>query len=133
MAAKWLIPERYTDKADSLLRDFINQDVELIAPDLIVGKIGNALWKRSVLIRDISVDYAREAYRAFGALGLPLHPSSGIAARALTLAVQEQHRIYDALYVALAEAQGCEFITADEKLVSKMSGKFSFIRSLGDF
>jgi hypothetical protein len=33
---------------------------------------------------------------------------------------------------ALAEQNGCEFITADEKLVKKLVGKFSFLRWLGD-
>ena len=116
-----------------LLRDFINQDVALMAPDLITGEVGNALWKRSVLIRDISVQEAREAYQHFLALGLPVYHSSLVAARALTLAIQEQHRIYDVLYMALAEQRGCEFITADERLVRKMSGKFKFVRWLGDF
>jgi predicted nucleic acid-binding protein len=133
VAAKWFLPEPYNDQADKLLRDFVNRDVELMAPDLIVGEIGNVFWKRTVLIRDISAEYAREAYRSFLALKLQLHATSGIAARALSLAIQEQHRIYDALYVALAEERGCELITADEKLVRKMSGKFSFVRWLGEF
>ena len=118
VAVKWFLPEPLHDKAKKLLRDFINQDIGLIAPDLIIGEVGNALWKRSVLIRDISDREALEAYRHFLALGLPVYPSSSFAARGLTLAIQEQHRIYDALYMALAEERGCEFITADEKLVS---------------
>src|ERR1017187_7818208 len=42
VAAKWFLPEPYNDQADKLLRDFVNRDVELMAPDLIVGEI----WKR---------------------------------------------------------------------------------------
>lgn len=80
VVSKWLLPEAYKDNADRLLRDFVNQDVGLIAPDLIIGEVGNVLWKRSVLVRDTSVQYAREAYRYFLALGLPVYPSSSFAA-----------------------------------------------------
>jgi predicted nucleic acid-binding protein len=133
VVVKWFFPEPHHDKAKGFLRDFINQDVALIAPDLITGEIGNALWKRSVLIRDISVQQARDAYSYFLAFGLPLYPSSSFAARGLSLAIQELHPVYDALYVALAEERGCELITADERFVRKMSGRFSCVRWLGDF
>ena len=38
--------------------------------------------------------------------------------------------MYDCLYVALAEQESCEFITADEKLVKKMVTSFPFITAL---
>jgi predicted nucleic acid-binding protein len=38
--------------------------------------------------------------------------------------------IYDCVYLALAEREGCELITADEKLVSKFSREFSYVRAL---
>src|SRR5947207_2160973 len=91
VAAKWFLPEPHQDKAKKLLRDFVNQDVELMAPELIVGEVGSTLWKRSTLIRDISVEHAREAYTCFLALGRPLHSSSSVAARALSIAIQEHH------------------------------------------
>jgi predicted nucleic acid-binding protein len=37
--------------------------------------------------------------------------------------------IYDCLYVALAEREGCEFITADDKLIKKLQSKFPFVIS----
>jgi predicted nucleic acid-binding protein len=38
--------------------------------------------------------------------------------------------IYDCLYVALAEREGCEFITADDKLSRNLQCKFPFVLSL---
>jgi len=102
------------------LTGFVNQEVELIAPELIVEEVGNTLWKSSVKTGVISVKEAVDAYRFFLALGLPLHSSSSIAARALSIAIQEEHPVYDTLYVALAESKGCEFITADHKLFIKL-------------
>ena len=35
------------------------------------------------------------------------------------------------LYIVLALERGCEFITADQRVVNKLSGKFPQIRWLG--
>ena len=40
-------------------------------------------------------------------------------------------RIRDCLYVALAESEHCEFVTADDKLVKNLQLYFPFILSLG--
>jgi predicted nucleic acid-binding protein len=38
--------------------------------------------------------------------------------------------VYDCLYVALAEREGCEFITADDRFVRNLGAQFPFIVSL---
>ena len=38
--------------------------------------------------------------------------------------------VYDAIYVALAERESCELVTADDKLVKNLQPQFPFIRSL---
>jgi predicted nucleic acid-binding protein len=37
---------------------------------------------------------------------------------------------YDCVYIALAERENCEFVTADEKLVNQLRPLFPFIVSL---
>jgi predicted nucleic acid-binding protein len=49
VVAKWFIPEPYKDNAERLLRDFLNDRIELTAPDLLIAEVGNLLWKRSTL------------------------------------------------------------------------------------
>jgi predicted nucleic acid-binding protein len=34
------------------------------------------------------------------------------------------------LYIALAEREGCELVTADDKLLKKLKGHFPFLRPL---
>ena len=46
------------------------------------------------------------------------------------IAEQSRATIYDCLYVALAEREGCELISADERLVRALQGTFPFVRSL---
>jgi|SRR5947209_259116 len=132
VAAKWFLPEPHKEKAEKLLRDFLEEKVDLIAPDFIVAEIGSLLWKRSVLIADISSTHASESFVKFLVIPLTLQPSPAIAAAALKIATESRHNIYDMLYVALAQQKGCEFVTADEKLVNKLSGKFPYICWLGD-
>jgi predicted nucleic acid-binding protein len=38
--------------------------------------------------------------------------------------------VYDCLYLALAEREGCELVTADDKLVKSLQARFRFILPL---
>jgi len=51
--------------------------------------------------------------------------------RALEIAAKSSASVYDCLYVALAERESCELITADDKLVKKLQGQFPFIKHIG--
>jgi predicted nucleic acid-binding protein len=133
VAAKWFIPESHKENAERLLSGFLQGEIELIAPDLLVVELGNLLWVRSTLRGDISEIQAAEAYESFLALGLDLRPSSTIAAAALKLAAEGKHAVYDMMYVAVALQEGCELVTADEKLIHKLGKKFPFVRWIGDF
>ncbi len=62
-----------------------------------------------------------------------LSPSVPLAPRAYTIASVARIGIYDCLYVALAEQEGCEFVTADDKLVKNLQAQFPFIVPLASF
>lgn len=132
VVAKWFLPEAHKDKAEKLLRDFVDEKLELTAPDLIIAEVGNLLWKRCTKLHDISAVQAAESYGNFLALGLQLRPSPAIAPAALKLAIEKSHAIYDMLYIALAEQNGCKFVTADETLVRKLGGALGCLCWLGD-
>jgi predicted nucleic acid-binding protein len=40
--------------------------------------------------------------------------------------------VYDCLYVALAEREGCEVVTADDRLVRSLRPSFPFIKPLAE-
>jgi len=130
VAVKWFVPEPYSEKADQLSEEYLHQGLRLSAPDLLVAEVGNTLWKRSVLRKELLVSEAQDSHADFLNLHLPLEPSSAIAEEALNLATREVHKVYDALYVVLAVKRGCQFITADETLINKLSGKVPQILSL---
>jgi predicted nucleic acid-binding protein len=50
--------------------------------------------------------------------------------RAVEITEQTGIGFYDAFYLALAEAEACDFITADTKLFNAASGKFALVVDL---
>jgi predicted nucleic acid-binding protein len=59
-----------------------------------------------------------------------LHPSLPLTARAIDISSRLRIGVYDCLYVALAEREGCEFVTADDKLIKNLQAQFPFITAL---
>ena len=59
-----------------------------------------------------------------------LFPSVPLMLRALGIASQASIGVYDCLYVALAEREGCELVTADARLINSLQRSYLFIISL---
>jgi len=51
--------------------------------------------------------------------------------RAVEIASQARIGVYDCLYAALAEREGCQLLTADDRLVRALQPTFHFITALG--
>ncbi|MHC5543508.1 type II toxin-antitoxin system VapC family toxin [Singulisphaera rosea] len=67
-------------------------------------------------------------------LDSPLYfPIIPLMPRAVEISIRARHNVFDCLYVALAEREGCDLATADEKLVKNLQPIFSFIKSLTTF
>ena len=99
VVAKWFLPEAHKERAEKLLKDFIDEKLELTAPDLLVPEFGNLLWKRANKTKDISAGQADQIFEDFLALRVPLRATAASAGVALKLASQKDHAIYDiALY-----------------------------------
>jgi predicted nucleic acid-binding protein len=62
-----------------------------------------------------------------------LVPSIPLIPRAYDIASQAKIGAMDCLYVALAEAENCELVTADDKLVKALQAMFPGIVHLGSF
>lgn len=131
VAVKCFIPEPDSDKARKLL-DRYNQGVDdLIAPDLFISESANVFWKRAAR-RDITDQDAEDNLSDLLALNIPLTSSSLLALKALTLARTHHRSVYDCLYLALSIDQGCDFISADERLYNAIGRAFPQIRLLRD-
>ncbi len=126
VAFKWVVPQTYSDKALLLRDDFRNGLVELLAPDVFPIEVGHALT-RAERQRRIPVGSAIPRLRdILNTLPL-LHPSLPVLLRAIEVSSQLRVGVYDCLYVALAEGEHCELVTADDKLVKTVQPYFPFI------
>jgi predicted nucleic acid-binding protein len=107
--------------------DFRNAVHQLLAPDLFPTEVANALLvaqRRGRILPGQGPIFLADLLTT-----LPhIHPSlPDLAPRAYTIAELTQASVYDCLYVALAEQEQCELITADDKLVNKLRPHFSLV------
>jgi predicted nucleic acid-binding protein len=123
---KWVVPEADTDKALRLRDDFRSAVIELLAPDVFPIEVGHGLTRAE---RQKRITPAEGAIYLTDLLKLlpQLHPSLALLPRAYEISSQMRVGIYDCLYVALAEREKCELITADDKLVKNLQAHFPFI------
>jgi predicted nucleic acid-binding protein len=50
--------------------------------------------------------------------------------RAIAMAIPHRRAVYDCIYLALAEREGCELLTADDQFARGLRGTFPFIVTL---
>jgi predicted nucleic acid-binding protein len=53
-----------------------------------------------------------------------------VTPRAIQIATKAQIGVYGCVYVALAEREGCEMVTADSRLFNNLKPSYPFIISL---
>jgi predicted nucleic acid-binding protein len=51
--------------------------------------------------------------------------------RAAEISSRMRSGLHDCLYIALAEREGCEFVTVDDKLLKNVQKDFPFVIHLG--
>jgi predicted nucleic acid-binding protein len=120
VAVKWLSEEPGSAQAEVLLAGVD----DLIAPELVLAEIGNALWKKAVA-RILDRRQMLDGIQRVPAFFDRLVPVPEIATRATEIALDLRHPVYDCFYLALAERERCSLITADKRLLSvakKMKG-----------
>lgn len=115
VAIKWFIPEIHTDAALQLLND----ESELLAPDLFLPEFANVLWKK-VRRTELSETDARDVLNALTTVPLRFCSATTLVNPAFEIARALDRTVYDSLYVALAESEKCELITADQRLFNAM-------------
>lgn len=129
VAFKWVIRERETDEALRLRDDFRNAAHVLLAPDVFPVEVGHALARAERQSRMLPPQ-GWGAWLTLMADCPQLHSSLPLMPRAYAISSPARVGIYDCLYIALAEREGCELVTADEKLVRALQSQFPFIKNL---
>jgi predicted nucleic acid-binding protein len=129
VALKWVLPEADSAKAIRLRDEYQRGIHELLAPDLFTPEIANGLAsaeRQGRIKTGESAIFLLDILRAAPAI----HPTPPLLIRAMALAIATRRAVYDCTYLALAEAQGCELVTADDQFARGLRPSFPFIVSL---
>lgn len=118
VAFKWFVPdEQLAREAGAVL----TSDPVLLAPDFLVAEVCNIAW-RSVRLGRIPPRQADSIAAVVAGFFSSLTATSLLAPRAIAIARELDHPVYDCLYLALAEAHQTTLVTADTRFLAKLSG-----------
>jgi len=129
VAIKWYVQEPRSEAAVSLLAKAEAGQLRIVAPDLAVYEMMSAL-RRLVGSQDVALPSARRAVSHF-LTAVEFVNVEEFAPDALDLAVQYGIWTYDASYLAVASARGCELWTEDAKILS-LKERLPWVRSLAE-
>ena len=119
---KWYISEAHSDKALVLRDRLVNGEIELAAPSLISYETLYAL-KYSSLFSTSQLKDIANSIRNYG-----IH-FYGLDAKTSELTIEASEKngltVYDGSYLGLAKSLSTEFITADQKLIDRLTDEYS--------
>ncbi|MDT8316254.1 type II toxin-antitoxin system VapC family toxin [Roseomonas mucosa] len=115
IAAKWVIAEEHSEKAATLL----GYDV-LYAPDHWQAEAVNVIWSK-VQFGDLTVEEAEPRVGLLLRAPIVTMPIASLMKHAFTISVGNSVTIYDSLYIAMARHHDVPFVTADARLLRKIT------------
>ncbi|KKR86687.1 MAG: hypothetical protein UU32_C0012G0005 [Candidatus Woesebacteria bacterium GW2011_GWB1_41_10] len=119
---KWVLDDEIdTEPAKELQKRYLNEEINLIAPDLWFYEILNIL--KSTKLRKPSIPNKSLETRLLDLLqsSPSLIDMSELGPQCLKYAINLGITAYDSAYITLAHAHGFTLITADNKLASKIN------------
>jgi predicted nucleic acid-binding protein len=116
VAAKWVVEEDYSANA-ALLLDYDT----LHAPAHWRAEAVNVLWAK-VFRGDLTAADAEQRMLVLNRAPVADTTIAGLLPRAFAISVAHSVTVYDSLYVALAEQRDIPLVTADERLIRRLSG-----------
>lgn len=123
VAVKFYLQEELQDEARGLLTAVEAGSIELIAPSTIQPELWNALWQQHRR-GELALEEARDIWEEFVEAPVSFFEIDPLIPRAIQIA-SSGVIVYDALFVALAEAIGTVVVTADGKLLKTLESTSS--------
>lgn len=120
VAVKWFVPEPHSTEASRMLAGYQAGTLSFLAPDLLNAEFGNIVWKKH-LFQGLAAAAAQSILDNFRALQFTFTPMTFLLDDAFKLALRHRRTVYDSMFIALSVRAGCQFVTADEKLVNAVS------------
>lgn len=111
VAIRWYVEAPGTPAAIAIL----DSEEPLVAPDLVVAEVANVAWKLA-RAGQITHEHGSRIAAALPSAFSKLISAASLATRALEISSHLDHPVCDSLYIALAESQQGQLITADKRL-----------------
>ena len=111
VAVQWFAREPGSEASAAL----VESNQPLVAPDIMPLEVANALWKK-VRHGDVPAADLQPAVTRILASDITLVPTLTLLERAVRLAVEINHPVYDCVYLVLAEERGAPLASIDERL-----------------
>lgn len=111
VALKWVFDEPGTEAALAL------REEQLIAPALWLAEAANALW-RHVRLGEIGAEEALARMSVLARAPVASLAFEALVGRALELATQLRHPVYDCIYLALALRYDTYIVTDDRRFAA---------------
>ena len=132
VAIKWELREADSDRAIRLRDDGRQGYHSFLAPDVFPAEVAHAITRAERKGRITPAEGASSLVELIAERPL-IFPSLPLIHRAYSLSSAYRIGVYDCVYVALAEREGCELVTADDKLLKNLGPHFPLIRPLASF
>jgi predicted nucleic acid-binding protein len=117
VVVKWFTSEIERDIALELRQAHISKRVRLVAPDLMMYEVSNALRYNTGFNLHDKTQAIEVLFRMYVRT---MPPSAETLTQATQLSEKFDISIYDAIYLSMAEAEGFGFVTADKRLYAEM-------------
>lgn len=119
VAVKWFVTEEDSERATDLQQAHLRDDLQLHAPDILLMESANALRYAG-----LSEERILQDLETFPALGVEIIPFSiDVLNSAVSLSLEHDLAVYDAYFLALAQALEMPLITADRKMLSRLTAE----------
>ena len=134
LAAAFALPiEDHHAKARALIIALAERKARFCAPPLFEAET-SSIFRRKEYLGELSQQAAAASLAVVDALQVEIIYEAATGLRAREIAAQNnQVRVYDSTYAALAEARGVELWTADERFYNSVSGALLFVKFVGNF
>ncbi|MGD8794852.1 MAG: type II toxin-antitoxin system VapC family toxin [Anaerolineae bacterium] len=122
-------PDEEQAQAQALIRDHVIGRVQLMAPNLLIYEVTNAIVQAQRQGR-ISEEQAEDILSAFEKLSITLRAVTW--QQMLPLAVRFDRSAYDAAYLTLAEVTGQPLVTGDRRMYNAVHEQLDWVQWIGD-
>lgn len=128
-----ILPSQQDEEAIALWRDWARQGVGVIGPPLLFVEVTNTIW-HMVYAKRVSASDGEAIFANFCNMPVTMVSPEQLHIRVWDYASRyNRPDVRDAHYLALAEMEGCEFWTADRRLVNSLGGSLPWVKLLGEY